>query len=71
VVGIKLANANPLNPLGKPVAYALWAEKVRRGGDWDHKSDILERTAGDNTYTPLPGGKGNICYDLWSNIHYG
>lgn len=55
----------------KAAAYLVWANKVRPGGDWDHKTDILNRTAGTNTFTPLPGGNGNIRYDLWSNVHYG
>lgn len=68
VTAIKIAN---LTPLGKPTAYALWAEKVGPGRDWDHKLDILDQTAGENEFTPLPGGNGNIRFDAWSNIHYG
>lgn len=67
---IQVNNAIPLPP-NKAAAYAAWAALVRPGGVWDHKSRILDQTAGDNLYTPLPGGNGNIRYDAWSNIHYG
>lgn len=55
----------------KPQAYLLWASQVRPGGPWDHKERILDMTAGNNTFTPIPGGDGKIRYDFWSNLHYG
>lgn len=57
--------------LSKPLAYGLWAWQVRPGGEWDHKQQILDQTPGETTYTPMPGGRGNISHDVWSNIHYG
>lgn len=68
VDALQINNAIPSN---KPIAYAHWAALVAPGADWDHKGDILDMTAGPNTFTPLPGGNGNIRYDVWSNIHYG
>jgi hypothetical protein len=56
---------------GSVSALGMWAEKVKPGGDWDHKSDIIHRTAEDNTFTPIPGIGGGIRYDFWSNLHYG
>lgn len=61
----------PTAPVPSPAALALWTEKVRPGGDWDHKQDILTMTAGDKTNTPAPDLGGEIRYDVWSNIHYG
>lgn len=69
VNGMQINNVIP-TPANKAVAYAAWAEKVAPHRDWDHKQDILDRTAGENQFTPLPGG-GGIRYDAWSNIHYG
>lgn len=71
VAAIRMANASPGDEASKAAAYTLWAAEVRPGGEWDHKQRILDRTAGTNTFTPLPGGNGNIRYDVWSNIHYG
>lgn len=67
----ELQGLNALGLPGKAPAYATWAALVRPNGVWDHKQRILDRTAGDNKFTPLPGGNGNIRYDAWSNIHYG
>lgn len=55
-------------------ALLVWAEKVRQGGDWDHKPIISQRFNGRN-----PSGEQNwhlygrtlYYYDVWSNIHYG
>ncbi|GAB1509876.1 WXG100-like domain-containing protein [Actinophytocola sp. KF-1] len=72
VAAMKMNNENPTgDEATKAAALTQWAWQVRPGGDWDHKNDILNRTAGWNTFTPLPGGDGNIRYDVWSNIHYG
>jgi hypothetical protein len=70
VDALQFNNAIP-TPANKAIAYAAWAEKVAPNRDWDHKLDILHRTAGDNQFTPLPSGNGEVRYDLWSNIHYG
>lgn len=72
VDAIEVAN-NPVStilaPLGsKATAYALWAEKVGPGREWDHKGAI------QNEYglrTQVPGKPGEISWDVWSNIHYG
>lgn len=61
----------PTAPFPGAAALALWAEKVRQEGDWDHKQDILNMTAGEKQYTPAPDLGGEIRYDVWSNIHYG
>ncbi|MEV6235014.1 polymorphic toxin type 44 domain-containing protein [Saccharopolyspora shandongensis] len=57
--------------LNRSGAYAEWFELVKPGGEWDHKSWILDMTVEDNTETPIPGTSGEIRYDMWSNIHYG
>lgn len=48
-----------------------WYNQVKAGGPWDHKQEILNRTAGDNSLTQIPGLPGRIRFDAWSNIHYG
>jgi hypothetical protein len=72
VDAMKMSNENPTgDEATKAAALSQWAWLVRPGGDWDHKNDILNQTAGWNTFTPMPDGNGNIRYDVWSNIHYG
>lgn len=59
--------------LPNPRAGMLWAEKVKPGGDWDHKGDIADkfRTEGRTTRYHHKYKKFEYYYDIWSNIHYG
>ena len=51
----------------KATSYALWAEKVGPGRDWDHKPPIARKFEGRQS---IPG-MGVADFDTWSNIHYG
>lgn len=64
----ELREANASFP---PAALHRWFGLVLPGGDWDHKEDILDITAGDNRLTPIPGTDTGITYEFWSNLHYG
>jgi RHS repeat-associated protein len=61
----------PPGRVGRPAALALFAEKVRPGGDWDHKTPIRKLFTHGRWFTPMPGGKSQIRLDLWSNVHFG
>ena len=61
-------------------AYFSWYNKVRTGGDWDHKSRIKGKNIEDGfkedngTWTLNRDSLGNIHqynYQIWSNLHYG
>jgi hypothetical protein len=58
----------------RAAALALWAEKVARNREWDHKP-ILQKRYGLDTanelYFKAPGQNRAVSYDIWSNIHYG
>jgi Bacterial toxin 44/Domain of unknown function (DUF4150) len=66
-----------LGPEG--TAKLLWYDKVRPGGDWDHKHTLdrflhLGADGGGkgDYYFPLRGDTVHeYYYDIWSNIHYG
>lgn len=94
-------DAYPTSPVGNPVLapgarvfglvdeeverYRLFHNKVKEGGEWDHKSMIRDGiidghltahglgTSGvDETYLPVPGHPGvSLSHDVWSNVHYG
>jgi len=54
----------------KKKAYLKFAGFVNYGGDWDHKSDILELQ--DRQHWACDHRmKRKFRYDIWSNIHYG
>ena len=52
----------------------LFAQKVKQGGEWDHKEFILSmanmRGRGD-VFTPIPGTDWKISYEFYSNMHFG
>lgn len=62
-----------LRPPSAVGGYALWAYKVRQGGDWDHKPKLQHIFNRENQFffNRVPGTDKAISYDLWSNIHYG
>lgn len=53
-----------------PLTLGIWGDKVRRGGEWDHRADLKKITGGRSS-TPAPDLGGEIRFDVWSNIHYG
>ncbi|MFJ2633319.1 FG-GAP-like repeat-containing protein [Streptomyces sp. NPDC087422] len=75
---VRFGNQALVNILGFPAAgpgfeigsAALWADKVRPGGQWDHKP-ILQAMTGGRTWAQVPGMQLQVLYDIWSNIHYG
>jgi RHS repeat-associated protein len=58
---------------GGAAGYLVWAEKVRPGGDWDHKPDLQRMfdREGEYFFNRVPGTDEAVSFDLWSNIHYG
>jgi hypothetical protein len=62
-----------LASIGGAAGYLVWAEKVRPGGDWDHKPDLQEmfNREGEYFFMRVPGTDEAVSFDLWSNIHYG
>lgn len=59
----------------KSMALILWTEKVRAGGNWDHKPKISSRfkyrVLSHQTQERHILGDYTYYYDIWSNIHYG
>jgi RHS repeat-associated protein len=59
----------------KIAAFGAFWNKVRSGGDWDHKpklSRMLRLRATNDFYFPIRGNTNwEVYYDIWSNIHYG
>jgi murein DD-endopeptidase MepM/ murein hydrolase activator NlpD len=56
--------------LAKTLAYAIWAGKVRSGGDWDHKTKVKARS--DEKEWTIDGITGRYYqFESWSNSHYG
>jgi hypothetical protein len=59
---------------GKAAALAIWAYKVKTGGDWDHKKDLRKMLfiPPNDARFPFRGDPDHeIHYDIWSNVHYG
>ncbi|MDI2124976.1 SpvB/TcaC N-terminal domain-containing protein [Yinghuangia seranimata] len=64
-----------LNPnwyADKAAAMAIWKEKVKTGGAWDHKPWIAENNGNQvNSSSQIPGTGWYLRDDFWSNVHYG
>ena len=52
---------------GKGSALASFLGKVRAGGAWDYKAEILQSYG---EFATLPDGD-RWYFDIWTNIHYG
>ena len=52
-------------------AYALWADIVGPGQQWDHKLDLQELLKAEWNKGWHKYGDHDYFYDIWSNIHYG
>jgi len=58
--------------VARGTAFAIFGEKVRHGGPWDHKSRIRQREKdADRDLDWQQVGNWEYFYDTWSNIHYG
>ncbi|MFP4410544.1 polymorphic toxin type 44 domain-containing protein [Coleofasciculus sp.] len=68
-----LGNNNPLEL--NSAAALIWASKVHKGADWDHKPKLEEELGLANPedyWFPIRGDdQHEYYYDIWSNIHYG
>ncbi|MGH8882839.1 MAG: RHS repeat-associated core domain-containing protein, partial [Stackebrandtia sp.] len=53
----------------KAKALAIWKALVQTNSGWDHKQRIKNNFTQGRWYTPMPGFRNGIRFDLWSNLH--